>query len=259
MEFETVILEKKGQIGYLTLNRPEVLNAINAQFISDFREAINQVERDDKIRVLIITGAGKAFQAGAHITDLVRMNPLELHEWNHKVLECWQRLEALNKPVIAAINGFALGGGLELALACDIRVAAENARLGVPEVSLGIIPGTGGTQRLPRLVGKGLALEMLLTGDIIDAQEAYRVGLVNKMVPEGQAVVAAEEIANKILKNAPIAVALAKDAVHTGANLPLDAAVEYSHKNLLLTSTSEDMKEGLKAFLEKRSPQWKEK
>ncbi len=257
MDFKTIIFEKSAQIGYLTLNRPSLLNAINVQLISDFKEAINQVEEDDGIRILIITGAGKAFQAGADIGDLVKMNPLQLHEWNHKILENWQALEALRKPVIAAINGFALGGGLELALSCDIRIAAENARLGLPEVTLGIIPGTGGTQRLPRLVGRGFALEMLLTGGIITAQEAYRIGLVNKVVPEGQAVVAAEEVANKIIKNAPLAIMLVKDAVVVGMDLPLDNAVEYGHKNLLLSSASEDAKEGLRAFIEKRTPHWK--
>lgn len=259
MPFETIILEKKGKIGYLTLNRPKVFNAINAQLISEFREAISEVEKDDEIRVLIITGAGKAFQAGADISELAKMTPLELHKWNHGILEDWRAVEALRKPVIAAINGYALGGGLELAISCDIRVASENARMGTPEVSLGIIPGTGGTQRLPRLVGKGAALEILLTGEAIGAQEAYRIGLVNKVVPEGQVVAAAEGIANKIIRNAPLAVMLAKDAVEVGEELPLDAAVEYGHKNVLLCQSSEDAKEGLTAFLEKRSPEWKGK
>jgi len=259
MSFETITLEKKGKIGYLTLNRPKVFNAVNAQLISEFGEALNEVEKDDDIWVLIITGAGKAFQAGADISELVKMTPLELHEWNHDMLENWRTIERLKKPVIAAINGYALGGGLELAISCDIRVASENARMGTPEVGLGIIPGTGGTQRLPRLLGKGAAMELLLTGEAIDAHEAYRIGLVNKVVPEGQAVAAAEEIANKIIKNGPLAVMLAKDAVEVGEELPLDAAVEYGHKNILLCQSSEDAKEGLTAFLEKRSPQWKRK
>lgn len=259
MSFETITFEKKGKIGYLTLNRPTVFNAINAQLISEFREAISEAEGDDDIRVLIITGAGKAFQAGADISELSKMTPLELHKWNHELLEDWRAVEALRKPVIAAINGYALGGGLELALSCDIRVASENARMGLPEVSLGIIPGTGGPVRLPRLVPKGIAMQMLLTGEPIDAQEAYRIGLVNKVVPEGQAVAAAEEIANKIIKNGPLAVMLVKDVVEVGKDLSLDAAVEYDHKNVLLSSTSEDAKEGLAAFLEKRPPQWKGK
>jgi len=259
MPFETILFEKKDKIGYLTLNRPKVFNAISAQLISEFREAVGEAERDDDIRVLIITGAGKAFQAGADIGELAKMTPIELHKWNHDLLEDWRAVEVLSKPVIAAINGYALGGGFELALACDIRVASENARMGLPEVSLGIIPGTGGPVRLPRLVPKGIAMQMLLTGEPIDAQEAYRIGLVNKVVPEGQAVAAAEEIANKIVKNGPLAVMLVKDVVEVGQDLPLDAAVEYDHKNVLLSSTSEDAKEGLTAFLEKRSPQWKGK
>ncbi|MFH1775180.1 MAG: enoyl-CoA hydratase-related protein [Chloroflexota bacterium] len=259
MPYETVILEKRKNIAYLTLNRPEVLNAINSQLMADFREVLGEVESDADMRVLIITGAGKAFQAGADIGDLARMTPLELHQWNHRVLEGWRQLEALGKPVIAAINGFALGGGLELALACDIRVAAENAKLGLPEVSLGIIPGTGGTQRLPRLIGKGQAMEMLLTGEAIGAEEAYRIGLVNKVVAKGQAVAAAEEIALKIIKNGPLAVKMVKDAVEVGEELPLDAAIEYGHKNLLLCFSGEDAREGLKAFLEKRPPKWQGK
>jgi len=257
--FETIIFEKRGQIGYITFNRPKTYNAINSQLISEFREALRGVERDNDIRVLIITGAGKAFQAGADIENLASMGPLELHEWNHELLENNRAVEALRIPVIAAINGYALGGGLELATSCDIRIASENARLGQPEVGLGIIPGVGGTQRLPRLIGKGAAMEMLLTGETIDAHEAYRLGLVNKVVPEGQALAAAEEIANKILKNAPLAVMMAKDAVEVGKDLPLDAAIEYGHKNILLCQASEDAKEGLRAFLEKRLPQWRGK
>ena len=257
MPYETIIYEKRDSIGYITLNRPDVFNAINAQLIRELREALGEAEKDDEVRAVIITGAGKAFQSGADISGLAKMNTWELHKWNHDLLENCNAVAALKKPVIAAINGYALGGGLELALACDIRVASENARMGVPEVSLGIIPGVGGTQRLPRLVGKGKALEMLLTGEPIDAKEAYRVGLVSKVVPEGEAVKGAEEIANKIIKNGPLAVMLAKDSVQVGEELPLDAALEYGHKNVLLAAASKDAKEGYAAFLEKRKPAWK--
>ncbi len=257
MAYETIIFEKRGNIGYITLNRPAVFNAINEQLIMELGQAVYEIGQDDDIRVVIITGAGKAFQSGADINELSRMGVLEIHRWNHKVLEIWRAIEALGQPVIAAINGYALGGGLELAISCDIIIAAENARLGTPEVSLGIIPGTGGTQRLPRLIGKVKALEILLTGEAISAQEAYRMGLVNKVVPEGKAVEAAEEVANKILKNAPLAVTMVKDAVRVGRDLPLDAAVEYAHRNVVLCRASEDATEGITAFLEKRNPQWK--
>jgi enoyl-CoA hydratase len=259
MPYQKLIFEKRGNIAYLTLNRPEVYNAFDTGLIFEFREALREVEKDETIRVLIITGAGKAFQAGADISELLKMTVLEVHRWNHNLLENWRALEELKKPVIAAINGLALGGGLELALACDIRIAAENARMGTPEVKLGIVPGTGGTQRLPRLIGKGMAMEILITGEPVDAQEAFRIGLVNKVVPAGRALSAAEEMANKIIRNAPFAVEMTKDAVEKGENMPLDAAVEYSHRNSILSNASEDAKEGFKAFLEKRTPQWRGK
>lgn len=259
MALETIIFEKRENIAYITFNRPEVLNAISAQLIAEFGQVISEIEQDKDIRVVIITGAGRAFMAGADISELAKMTPLEINEWNHRIVENSRALAALKQPVIAAINGYALGGGLEVALFCDIRVAAENAKLGLPEVSLGIIPGGGGTPQLPRLIAKAKAMEMLLTGDMIDAQEAYRIGLVNKVVPEGQALTAAEEIAARILKRGPLATMLVKDSVVVGKDLPLDAAMEYAHKNLVLCFASEDAREGLSAFLEKRPPKWKGK
>lgn len=259
MKLETIIFEKRNNIAYITFNRPEVLNAISTQLLTDLRQAIDEIERDKEIRVVIITGAGRAFMAGADISQLAKMNPLEINDWNHRIIEYFGALEKLKQPVIAAINGFALGGGLEAALCCDIRIAAENAKLGQPEVSLGIIPGGGGTPRLPRTVGRAKAMELLLTGDMIDAQEAYRIGLVNKVVPEGEALKAAEEIAARIIKRGPLATMLVKDAVVVGNDLPLDAAIEYAHKNLTLCFASEDAREGLSAFLEKRPPKWKGK
>ena len=259
MTFETIILEKKGRIGYLTFNRPDVMNAISDKLIAETRDAVSQIGQDDEVLVLVVTGAGKAFMAGADITQLNRMSPYQLHVWNHGVVDNLNALERLKQPVIAAINGFALGGGLELAMACDIRIAAEKARLGLPEVALGIIPGAGGTQRLPRLVGKGLAMELLLTGKVIDAQEAYRIGLVNKVVPAEELLKVAEEMAKQIIANGPIAVQLAKDAVCVGTELPLEAAIEYGHKNVVTSIATEDAKEGLTAFVEKRSPRWQGK
>ncbi|NWF54337.1 MAG: enoyl-CoA hydratase/isomerase family protein [Syntrophaceae bacterium] len=257
MSYETILLERKEGIGYLTLNRPKVFNAINEQMIQEMRKAIGELDRDLDIGVVIITGAGRAFQSGADIEELSRMTALQILRWNQGVVENFDALEKMRPPVIAAINGYALGGGLELALACTIRVVSEAARMGLPEVKIGILPGAGGTQRLPRLIGKGLAAEMILTGEMIDAQEAYRVGLVNRVVPPERLMAAAEELARKILANAPVAVALAKDAIEVGKNLPLDGAIQYAQKNCVTCFSTEDMKEGTAAFLQKRDPQFK--
>ncbi|MDT8274283.1 MAG: enoyl-CoA hydratase-related protein, partial [Desulfomonilia bacterium] len=205
-----------------------------------------------EIKVLIITGAGKGFQAGADIRELTVMTPMAILRWNEGVVRINAALEKLRQPVIAAINGIAMGGGLELALSCQIRIAVEGAKLGLPEVKLGIIPGTGGTQRLPRIIGKTRAYEMLLTGDPIDADEAYRIGLVNKVVPKGEAVKAAEEFARRIMNNGPIAVEMCKDSVEIGMDLPIEHAVQYSQKNCITCFSTEDMKEGTTAFIEKR-------
>lgn len=220
MSYETIILDRKEGIGYLTINRPKVFNAINNQMIEEMKRAIEEFHQDKLVGVVIITGTGKAFQTGADIEELSQMSPLEILQWNQGVVENFDALEKMRQPVIAAINGYALGGGLELALACTIRIAADSAKMGLPEVKIGILPGAGGTQRLPRLIGKGLAAEMILTGEMIDAKEAYRIGLVNRVVPAEQLMATAEEIGRKILRNAPIAVALAKDAIEVGKNLP---------------------------------------
>lgn len=258
-EYKTIILDKKDGIGYITLNRPEVFNAISQELIDEFSDALDIVNKDEEIRVLIITGAGKGFQAGADIRELRMMTPMAILRWNEGVLRNHAKLEKLRQPVIAAINGLAMGGGLELALSCSLRVAVEGAKLALPEVKLGIIPGTGGTQRLPRLIGKGKAYELLLTGDTITAEEALKIGLVNKVVPRGEALKAAEELAGKIMANAPIAVEMCKDAVEIGIDLPLEQAVQYSQKNCITCFSTEDMKEGTGAFLEKRKPNFKGK
>ena len=258
-EYKTIILGKKDGIGYITLNRPEVFNAISQELIDEFSDALDIVNKDDEIRVLILTGAGKGFQAGADIRELSMMTPMAILRWNEGVLRNHAKLEKLRQPVIAAINGLAMGGGLELALSCSLRIAVEGAKLALPEVKLGIIPGTGGTQRLPRLIGKGKAYELLLTGDTITAEEALKIGLVNKVVPRGEALKAAEELAGKIMANAPIAVEMCKDAVEIGMDLPLEQAVQYSQKNCITCFSTEDMKEGTGAFLEKRKPNFKGK
>lgn len=252
--YKTIRLEQKEGIGYLTLNRAEVRNAFNQEMIDELQEALRVIDKDEEIRVLIITGAGKAFQAGADIAELSLMAPLDILRWNEGIVRINGSLEKLRQPVIAAINGAAMGGGLELAISCTLRIMAESAKMALPEVKLGIIPGTGGTQRLPRLIGKGLAAELLLTGDVITAKDAYRVGLVNRVVPDGETVKAAEELARKIMSNAPVAVEMAKDALEIGKDLPLEHAVQYSQKNCVICFSTKDMKEGMTAFLEKRKP-----
>ncbi len=255
--YKTIRVDKKKGIGYLTLNRPKVRNAFNQEMIDELRDALRNIDKDEEIRVLIITGAGKAFQAGADIAELSVMTPMEILRWNEGIVRINAGLEKLRQPVIAAINGAAMGGGLELAISCTLRIIAESAKMALPEVKLGIIPGTGGTQRLPRLIGKGRAAELLLTGEIINAQDAFHIGLVNKVAPDNKVVEAAEEMAHRIMANAPIAVEMAKDALEIGKDLPLEHAVQYSQKNCITCFSTEDMKEGMAAFLEKRKPNFK--
>ena len=254
--YVTISVEKRDGIGYLTLNRPAVMNAFNRQLIDEFLSALGEIGRDEDVRVVILTGAGKAFQAGADIAELASMSPLALLRWNEGIVRINAGLEKLRQPVIAAINGPALGGGLELALACTLRVAATSAKLGLPEVKLGIIPGTGGTQRLPRLIGKGQAAKMILTGEVISAAEALKIGLVEQVTPDRESVQGAEELARRIMANAPIAVEMAKDSIEIGLDLPLEQAVQYSQKNCVTCFSTEDMKEGTSAFLEKRNPRF---
>ena len=254
--YKTISLDKKDGVGFLLLNRPEVRNAFNQVMIDEIRESLECIRKDKEIRVLIVTGAGKAFQAGADIAELRRMSPLELLRWNEGIVRINAALESLPQPVIAAINGAAMGGGLELALACTIRVMEESAKIGLPEVKLGIIPGTGGTIRLPRLIGIGRAAKLILTGDPIGAKDALELGLVDEIVPDGSVLKAAEDLARRIISNAPIAVELAKDAIMIGRDLPIEHAVQYSQKNCVACFSTEDMKEGTSAFLEKRKPRF---
>jgi enoyl-CoA hydratase/carnithine racemase len=257
--YHTISIEKKEGIGYLTLNRPDVRNAFNQEMIDEIRDALRLIDKDEEIRVLIITGAGKAFQAGADIAELSVMKPMDILRWNEGIVRINAALEKLRQPVIAAINGHAMGGGVELAISCTLRVIAESAKMALPEVKLGIIPGTGGTQRLPRLIGKGRATELILTGDAITAKHAFEIGLVNKVVPDGKTVDEAVEMATRIIANAPIAIEMAKDALEMGKDLPLEHAVQYSQKNCVTCFSTEDMKEGMKAFLEKRKAAFKGK
>ena len=253
MAFENLRYEKRSGIGYVTVNRPEKLNALNRKTMEELEECVQAVGRDDEVRVVILTGAGeKAFVGGADINELAVQTPVEGKEMSVRGQKILDLVEHLGKPVIAAINGFALGGGCELALACTLRIASENARLGQPEVKLGLIPGYAGTQRLARLVGKGRALEMVLSGDPISAAEAYRIGLVNQVVPAHDLIATAEKLAQKILANAPLAVKFALEAVNHGLEMT-QAEGQFLEANLFaLCCTTADMKEGTRAFLEKR-------
>lgn len=262
-DFNTIEMSVDGHLCLLALNRPEVMNAINQEMIDELLQALAALDKNEDVHVVIITGRGKAFQAGADIGELSAMTPLELLRWNEGLVRVNAAVQKLRQPVIAAINGAALGGGLELALACTMRVAVAGAKLGLPETKLGIIPGTGGTVRLPRLVGKGRAAELVLTGEIITAKEGERIGLINRLAPDGAppeaAVEVAREIAKKILTCAPIAVEMAKDAIEVGFDLPIEQAVQYSQKNCVTCFSTEDMKEGTRAFLEKRPPKFQGK
>ncbi|MEE9390291.1 MAG: enoyl-CoA hydratase-related protein [Candidatus Aminicenantaceae bacterium] len=258
--YKTLIYEKKENIGLLTINRPDKLNAISNELTSELSQLLGEIENDEELRVLIITGAGdKAFVAGADIKELVDRDAKIGRRVSRERQEIFSRIENLQIPVIGAVNGYALGGGLEIALACSIRVCSEKAQFGAPEVKLGIIPGDGGTQRLPRLVGLGRAMEMILTGDFIDAQEAYRIGLVNKVFPHEEMMDGAMELAQRIASRPPLAVRYAKEAVNRsqGGDAVSGFALEsYLHA---LACTTEDKKEGVSAFLEKRKGEFKGK
>lgn len=250
-----LLFELSNGIARVTINRPDKLNALNATVISELGDAVTRIETDPAVRGVILTGSGqKAFVAGADIAELAGQGPMDGKARSMAGQLVFRRLERCGKPVIAAVNGFALGGGCELAMACHIRIAAENARFGQPEVKLGISPGYGGTARLPRLVGKGRALELLLGGGMIDAAEAYRIGLVNRVVPADRLLPEAETLLGTILENGPLAIRACLEAVDAGLDATLDQALllEASHFGLL--SATEDMREGTQAFLEKRKP-----
>ncbi len=260
MTYENILFEKKGAIAYVTVNRPKVLNALNMATMEDLRSAFHDLKNDNAIRVAIITGAGdKAFIAGADIAELSKYDPVRGKEFTHRGQSVLNLIENLGKPVIACINGFALGGGCEVALACTMRLAGENAKLGQPEVKLGVIPGYGGTQRLPRLIGKGLAMQLLLSGEMISAQEAYRIGLVNEVTAPGELIPRAEAIAQKIIANGPLAVQYAMEAVNKGMEMPLAEGLYLEATLFAVCCATEDKKEGTTAFLEKRPAQFKGK
>jgi enoyl-CoA hydratase/carnithine racemase len=253
-----VLYEKKGAIAYVTVNRPKVLNALNTPTWRDLRKAFEDARDDTAIRGVILTSAGnKAFIAGADISELAHVAAFEAEQSSRFGQEVLDLIENLGKPVIAAINGFALGGGCETAMACTIRIAVDTANFGQPEVTLGLVPGGGGTQRLPRLVGKGRALQLILSGEMISAQEAYRIGLVNEVVPAADLISRAEAILKKIASNAPIAVKFALEAVNKGMETSQGEGLLLEASYFGLCAATEDKKEGTTAFLERRAPQFR--
>jgi enoyl-CoA hydratase len=254
MNLENLKFEKKDRIAYVTIDRQKVLNALNMAVMEELRQVFHEIKQDKEVRVVILTGAGeKAFVAGADIGELSKQDPVTAKEYTHRGQNVLNLIENLGKPVIACINGFALGGGCELAMACTFRLASENAKLGQPEVKLGIMAGYGGTQRLPRLVGKGLAMQMLLSGEMISATEAHRIGLVNEVVPQAELISRAEAIAQKIIANAPLAVQYTMEAVNKGMEMPLAEGLFLEATLFAVACATEDKKEGTTAFLEKRA------
>ena len=257
MPFQNITLAVSDRVATLTVNRPDKLNALNDLTVTELGRAFEEVRARDDVGGVILTGAGnKAFVAGADIAELATQGPLEGRERARRGQAVLRRIETSPKPVIAAINGFALGGGCELAMACHVRIASETAKFGQPEVKLGIGPGYGGSQRLPRLVGQGRALELILTGEMIDAREAHRIGLVNVVVPPADLLRTATDLMRKMLANGPIALGLSIDAVVRGVELPLEDALLLEADSFGLLAATEDMREGMRAFLEKRPPRF---
>ncbi len=258
MSYENLLVERDGAVAIVTINRPAKLNALDAQTIAELGRAMRECASDASVRAVVLTGAGdKAFVAGADITELAVQTPAEGKDRSAAGQRVFDQLETLGKPVIAAVNGLALGGGCELAMACTLRLAADTARFGQPEVNLGLTPGYAGSQRLPRLVGRGRALELLLTGDMIGAARAYEIGLVNRVVPAVELRAEALKLATILAGKAPMAVRYVLELVHRGADVPLAEAQHLEATIFGLVSSTEDMKEGTRAFLEKRAAAWK--
>ena len=257
--FSTLKYKQKGRIGIVTINRPEALNALNATVLSELSEIFDKLDADDSVGIVILTGEGRAFVAGADIAQMKEMSMLEGRDFMIKGQAVMSKIENLCKPVIAAVNGFALGGGCELAMACDFRFASEKAKFGQPEVNLGIIPGFGGTQRLPRLVGKGMAKMMIFSAEMISGEEAKAIGLAEKVFPAEDLMAETEKFAELILSKSPIGVRLAKVAINNGMNTDLPTGINFEAEALVTPFGSEDRHEGMGAFLEKRPAEFKNK
>lgn len=254
-EFILVRKMSEGAVAHIQLNRPEALNALNPKMMSELGESLRQMDDDDSIKVVVISGNEKVFAAGADIKQMADKNAVEMYMADQ--LDPLDSIRKMKKPVIAAVNGFALGGGCELAMLCDMIIASETAQFGQPEIKIGVIPGAGGTQRLTRAVGKALAMEMILTGRFISAEEAFRAGLVNKVVPEGSCLEEALELARQIAAMPPLAVRMAKEAVLKAFEMPLEEGLQFERKNFYFLFATQDQKEGMKAFMEKRKARFK--
>ncbi len=257
MTYERILIEKDGPIGIVTLNQPQQLNPLSYALVKEVCLALESFDQDPEVRAMILTGGEKVFAAGADIKEMADATPFS--ERIHERFVFRDRINAISKPVIAAVSGFVLGGGCELAMSCDIIIASETARFGQPEVNVGILPGSGGTQRLTRTVGKHRAMEMILTGEFVNASEAQRWGLVNRVVPPELLLEEAKAMAKKIAAKPPLAVKFAKEAILKSANVPLEEGLQFERKSFYLLFASEDKKEGMKAFIEKRKPEFKGK
>jgi len=258
MDFKTIVYEKTDGIGVITFNRPKAMNAINSEYMQEMVHLLDTIVHDGAVRSVIVTGCEKVFAAGADIREAVRVqSPAGAREFANKFRDMLDRLAGLSIPVIAAVNGLAFGGGCEIILACDIRIAAENASFALPEIKLGVLPGAGGTQRLPRLVGMGRAKELLFSGDPIDAQEAFRIGLVNKVVPGDSLMDEARKMARTFIARPGYALMMIKELVDSGLNMDLNSALAHEARCFEILFSTEDQKEGMQAFVEKRKPVFK--
>jgi enoyl-CoA hydratase len=256
---ENVILKEENGIAEIIINRPKALNALNSETLKELGSIIDDIHVNDNIKAVIITGSGeKSFVAGADIAQMSKLNSIEATKFSRLAQNVFSQIEDLPKLVIAAVNGFALGGGCELAMACDIRFASKKAKFGQPEVNLGILPSFGGTQRLPRLVGKGIAKELIFSTDMISANEAYRIGLANKVYEPEELLTKAKEFAQKVMTKSPVGVRLAKASINNGLDVDLEAGLKYEANSFGLCFSTEDQKEGMKAFLEKRKANFKD-